>query len=430
MKKSTLAVALLILSAHAAEAQFLQARFVTSAYAWQQHDTLGSSSNHLYGFQTAQFSITQNDFTLSTYLQGWNDFAGPLKNDPKIRWYNLYLKWRNIADVGELTVGRQPVFAGVGIGTIDGAKASINLFEKKVRALGYYGALPPPGLKGELVSDPGKNSMFGAQVTAWPLDLGQVSLSYMNRQIQPESYTALRRDSLFNPTLVEIRPSASIEELVSLDLSGEYKFFYGYLRYDHDVKFETMSRFQFFSRVKPMERVGITAEYLQREPRISYNSIFSVFTYNSLKEYEVGLEYEPHFLADIQVFSKYGEVSFGDETSTHMTFGFNSKYVSASATSMFGYNGKINAASVNAGYPLLDKTLTPTASFTYGYYKLNRYQAKRDVALSGSLGIVYRPMPLLSVDTQLQWIQNKIYSNDVRFFLRASFFLNEKLNVF
>jgi hypothetical protein len=432
MKKNLafLSLTLVLLGADSATGQLLRARFVTSAYAWQRYDSVGSTSNHLYAYQTAQLSYTVKDFTFSTYLQGWNDFAGSFKNDPKLRLYNLFVKVRNIGTVADATLGRQPVFAGAGNGTIDGFSARGRFLDNRVTVLGYVGALPPAGMKAAIIDAPADNAMFGGQIVALPVDFANVSLSYMNRRIQPEAYTALRRDSLFNPILTEIRPSAQIEEIISADVSGEYEMVYAYVRYDHDLLLEKMAKVQLFTRVKPIERWAVTAEYLQREPRISYNSIFSAFTFHSLEEYEFGLEYDVEYVKDLQAFGRYGEVSFGDEISQQWTFGLNWKYFSASASSVYGYNGRINAASIHGSYPLMDNTLTPTASFTYGYYKLNRYQPKRDPALSAALGAVYRPMTTLSVDAQVQWIQNKIYSNDVRLFLRASYFLNEQITLF
>jgi hypothetical protein len=432
MKTNLALVSILIVfvGMETATGQFLRARFVTSAYAWQRQDTVGVSSTHLFGYQTAQLSYTLNDISVSTYVQGWNDFAGPLKNNGRVRLYSLYAKWRNIADIVDATIGRQAIFGGAGNGTIDGLSAKARLMDNRITVLGYAGSAPPPAMGGEIIENPLDNAMFGGQVVAMPVDFGKVSLSYVNRRIQPAAYKALRSDSLFNPVLVEIAPSPRVEEYVSADLSGEYEIVYGYLRYDHDLNLENMARFQFFTRVKPIERWAFTAEYLKREPRISYNSVFSAFTYNSLKEYEVGLEYEVHFVDNLQAFGRYGEVDYGDELSKQWTFGLNWKYLSASASSIYGYNGRINAASIHGGYPLFENMLTPTASFTYGHYKLNQYQAKRDAAVSGSVGVVYRPRPALSVDAQVQWIQNKIYKNDVRLFLRASYFLNEQITLF
>ena len=413
-----------------ATAQLLQGRLVTSAYGWQRQDTVGSSSGHLYGYQTVLLSLTKGDYSISTYLQGWNDFAGPLKNEGKIRLYNLYFKWRNIADLGELTLGRQAVFAGVGVGTIDGINASARLLDNKVKLVGYAGPLAPADLGAQPTDNLWDNAMYGAQVVVAPIEYGQASVSYMKRNLQPQSYMATRYDPSTGPYLTEIRPMASNEEYLSGDVSGQYDFIYGYVRYDHDLQLEKMSRIQFFTRVKPVDRIGVTAEYLQREPRVSYNSIFSAFVFNSLKDYELGLEYEVPYVSDLQVFGKYGEVSYGDEKSTQLTGGAAWKYVSASASIISGSNGKINAASLNAGYPLLDNMITPTVNFSYGRYKLSQYDLKRDVALSVALGVVYRPVTVFSVDTQIQWIQNKIYKNDVRLFFRASYLLNERLSLF
>ena len=297
-------------------------------------------------------------------------------------------------------------------------------------AKAHAGPLAPADLGAQPTDNLWDNAMYGGQVVFAPLEYGQVSVSYMKRNLQPQSYMATRYDPNTGPYLMEIRPSASNEEYLSGDVSGQYDFFYGYLRYDHDLLMEKMSRFQFFTRVKPIDRVGVTVEYVQREPRVSYNSIFSAFTFNSLKDIELGLEYEVPYIPDLQVFGKYGEVNYGDEKSTQLTGGAAWKYVSANASIISGYNGKINAASLNAGYPLFENMITPTVNFSYGRYKLSQYDLHRTVAWSGALGVVYRPVPVFSVDTQVQWIQNKIYKNDVRLFFRASYLLNERLTLF
>jgi len=426
---STVLVSLAVVTA-CSSAQILRGRLVTSAFAWQMHDTVGVSSSHLYGYQTVQLSLIKGDYTLATYMQGWNDFSGPTKNNGTLRLYNLYFNWRNIANLGELTVGRQTVFAGAGIGTIDGVKAAGRFLQNRIKVVGYAGPLAPAALGAQSNQNVWDNALYGGQIVVAPVDFAQASVSYSHKQLQPEAYSALRRDSLFNPYLVEIRPSASVEEYLSGDVSGEYEMFYGYLRYDHDLKLEKMARFQVFTRVKPIERFGVTAEYMQREPRISYNSIFSAFAYNSLSEYEVGLEYEVHYVKDLQVFGKYGRVSYDGEKSEQYTFGANWNHISASATSISGYNGTINAASLNAGYPLMENKLTPTLMVSYGRYKLSRYESKRELVLSGALGVVYRPITVLSFDTQVQMVQNKVYKNDIRLFLRASYLLNESLSLF
>lgn len=437
MKKLLLLTFFLVLAASDSHAQRLQARFVTSAYAWERYDSVGTSSQHLFGYQTVQLSLAGEKLSFHTYLQGFNDFAGPVKNDPTLRLYNLYLKLSNIGGMVDLSAGRQTIFAGVGNGTVDGALASAKFLDSRLRVSGYYGLLPSPGYKASLIENAADNSMLGGQVVASPVDFAKVSVSYMQKHIKPETYFAIRRDSLFNPYLTEIKPMAMTEEYLSGDFNIDYEeFVSAYARFDYDLLLEKNSRMQLFTRVSPfsassvtaLRPLSITAEYLQREPRLLYNSIFSVFSYNTLKEYEVGAEYA--FGTTWQVFAKYGSVSYNDATQNQITIGVNGEHASLSLTRNNGDGGELSAASLNVGYPLFDNKLTPTLLLGYAHYKLSEYSPKLDDALSVAVGAVYRPLRMLSVDAQAQWIQNKIYSSDMRFFVRVNYLLSHQLGIF
>ena len=437
MKKLTALTVLVVLAVPGVYAQRLQARFVTSAYAWERQDTIGKSSQHLYGFETMQLSLSGEQLSFHTYLQGFNDFAGPLSNNPTLRLYNFYFKWANIGNMVDVSLGRQAIFAGVGNGTVDGGLASVKFFDSRVKLSGYYGALPAERYEAKLIDNTDKNYMAGGQLSASPLDFAQFSVSYMQKNIKPETYFGLRRDSLFNPYTVEIKPTATAEEYVSGDVSLEYKdVASGYVRYDYDLLLEKNSRFQFFTRVKPFQSLNVkilqplslTGEYLQREPRLLFNSIFSVFAFNTLKEYEVGAEYA--IGGEWQVFAKYGDVSYNDGDSHQMTLGVNGNHVSFSVTRDDGNGGELSAAALSLGYPVFENKLTPTLMLSYAHYKLNEYSNKLDDALSLSFGAVYRPVRALSVDAQAQWIQNRIYNNDTRLFVRVSYLLSQQLGIF
>jgi len=222
MKNLFRILSLLLLSVSVLFAQRFQVRLVSSAYAWERQDTVGQSSQHLFGYQTVQVSVAGKNLSFHTYVQAFNDFAGPVKNDPLVRLYNMYFKWTNIADIADLTLGRQAVFAGAGSGTLDGGTAAVRLFDSRLKVLGYFGLLPAPRQKAELIGDKKNNFMTGGQLVVAPLDFAQLSVSYMNKHIKPETYIGLRRDSLFNPYPIEIKPSATAEEYVSGDVSVDY----------------------------------------------------------------------------------------------------------------------------------------------------------------------------------------------------------------
>ena len=132
IRASALALVLLAcLVSYNASAQFFQMRLVSSAYAWQLHDTVGHSSDHLFGYQTAQLSLSGEHVSFHTYFQGFNDFSGPTKNEGLVRFYDFYVKYSGPYDKVDLSLGRQYVFAGVGYGTIDGGMASVRLLDSK-----------------------------------------------------------------------------------------------------------------------------------------------------------------------------------------------------------------------------------------------------------------------------------------------------------
>ncbi len=121
---------------------------------------------------------------------------------------------------------------------------------------------------------------------------------------------------------------------------------------------------------------------------------------------------------------------YSDANSHQMTLGVNGDHVSVSVTRDDGNGGELSAASLSLGYPFFENKVTPTVMVSYAHYKLSEYSTNLDDALSLSVGAVYRPVRVLSVDAQAQWIQNKIYNNDTRFFIRVSYLLSQQLGIF
>ena len=426
--RAVLLAVLTAVFAATAAAQLFQMRLVTSAYGWQRQDTVNQSSNHLFGYQTAQFTVAGEHLSFHTYLQGFNDFAGPVKNNGLLRAYNFYLRYASLFDALDLSLGRQAIFAGIGNGTIDGAAASLRLLDSQVRLLGYYGSLPSQGYRLRMIDHASDNIMFGGRVTAMPAEFAQVSVSYLNRSYRPEAYWTLR-DSMTVTVPYEVRPNASADQLLGGDVALEYgRLVSGYARYSYDLNTDRLDRIQLETNVHVTPALALTGEYVHREPRLSFNSIFWVFAYNTLTEYEVGAEYTVGHLA--QVYAKYGGISYGgDDHSDRITLGATSTYISGNLGWSTGYAGQLKSFAVNAGYPLFNNVLTPTVGANFGLYKLSA-DAPEDWAMSFAGGAVYRPSTAFSFEAQLQYVQNKVYSSDVRIFLRASYHLSERLNIF
>jgi hypothetical protein len=47
--------------------------------------------------------------------------------------------------------------------------------------------------------------------------------------------------------------------------------------------------------------------------------------------------------------------------------------------------------------------------------------------MNANIGLTYRPVSSLSADIQAQWMQNPVYNNDVRVFLRFNYLFSKKM---
>ncbi|HTR81197.1 MAG TPA: hypothetical protein VMM58_06155 [Bacteroidota bacterium] len=418
----------LVAGAATASAQFTSGRFTTSFYGWQGRGAALETQNYLRGFENVQFDFTQERYSFNTNFQLSKDFGTVISTDPEMRLSSLTVKAREIADVADVSVGRQFVFAGVGNGLMDGVVAKASLFDRKVAVTAYGGYNVIQSRTIDLKRSFPDNALYGGQVTFEPVDNGIVGLSYMNRTRKPEPFTAVRADSLFNPYVIVIAYSPEVEEYASLD--ARYDFLnkvnvYG--RSDYDLNFSRISRAQVEANFGIVSSLSASADYLYRQPRVAYNSIFSVFNTNSTQEIEGGLEYE--VTPSVRTFARYAAVQYTDANSGRLTVGGTYDIVNLSYTQNFGYAGDLNGVSLQAVYPMMERKLTPNFGFGIASYQLEDNGPKNNV-LNSSVGATYRPSPALSTDILVQWMRNPLYANDVRVFAKVNYWFSDRLSWF
>jgi hypothetical protein len=421
-------VLLLISSLCIAFSQRINGRFVSSMYAWQRDDTIGVQNRYTFGYQAAQFDVYQNNISLHTYFQGFTGFGSAVSNGPSVRLYNFYLKASKLANILDVSLGRQPVYAGVGIGTIDGLLSRLQFVNGRVVFLGYAGAVPPPYQKVAVIEHVNNNFMLGGQVIAMPISGGRVSLSYMNRRTEQSAYFAIRQDSLNNAIGTFVTPEPYSDQFVGVDASyraGAPVSVYG--RYEYDVNYKQISRGQIFSRVSVTDQLALTGEYIYRSPRIPFHSYFSIFPRNSVKEIEGGVEYDLGSLW--RVFGRFARVSYTFDDNRRYTAGVSGEYGTTSYSGSTGFDGKLNSFSAQLFYPLFKRTFVPTLGAAYADYRLNG-DAPAEHAFEGIVGSTVRPVPAFSFDFQLQLLNNRVVEHDVRFFARIVYWFSEQLKLF
>jgi hypothetical protein len=400
--------------------QSLNGRFSSSVYTFERFDTAGASNTQARSFQMLSFNFGKENIWLRSNLNLEYDIANKLKSDPRFRVYNLYVDIQKIFDVASLKLGRQPLFNSIAGGVFDGATIGLNYSQYKFQF--YYGGNVPAYQKLELTDNWSDNYLLGGEFTVFALTDWRFSAKYINKNFASQSYTTVRLDPELNPINVLIENNSNQYQFISGEASYyKQKFGSGNIRYDYDLNFNTSSRFEISGRYEQIKNLGITAYYNYREPRVRYNSIFSVFDYGNTWEIEGGLDY----LIDNKytVIGKFANVTYKDERSQRVTLGVSSPYGTITGRKNFGYAGEMDAISFYTATTQLDGLITPSLGFSYTRYK----SAKNDpynelVSVLGGTNI--RPFKTLSFDLQGQFINNKIYKNDWRLFFKINYWFN------
>lgn len=405
-------------------AQNLNLRLTTTAYMWQRYETPEVSTNHLRAYQLAQLTLSKGNVSLHTFMNLSNDFRERQFGDPRLRFYNFYINWRNFLNRFNFKLGRFAVYSGVGVGTIDGAYVNAKI-SKFLTANVYGGFLMPVDQKFALNDDPKNNFMFGAQVK-FSRDEFSGSLSYFNQHRKPKPYSALRADSLGDVFVQEINLTSSQYQILSGDLRYEASIFEVYSRVDYDINKVKFTRGEISGAVSLMGKFKLSAGYDYRDPRIPVNSIFSVFNYGVTKEFEVGVHYT--ITRMLRTYVGFSNVKYVDDNSRRIVLGFDAGYASVNLARRLGYAGELDGVSAQAYYPMFDNRFIPSLGLSYASYKLSEESSKhKDIAFS--LGGTFKPNNALSFDVQAQYLQNKVYKSDFRVFFRFNYWFFTNLGL-
>ena len=146
-----------------------------------------------------------------------------------------------------------------------------------------------------------------------------------------------------------------------------------------------------------------------------------MFDYANTQEMEVGANYKLTKLFSVS--GKVADVIYTDENSQRITAGLISNYGSLTYRKNLGYAGEMDAVSLYTAYTLLEGLLTPSVGISYTNYKLSD-DAETDNLTTILAGFNIRPYNALSLDLQGQYLNNKIYQDDVRFFAKLNYWFN------
>jgi hypothetical protein len=411
-------------------AQMVSGRFVTTFYSFQQYDTSNTAKQSLRGFEAMQLNFGAGNYQLHTYLLATNDFATSIPNDPLLRAANLYFEARKIGDIVNLKLGRQPVFSKVGVSSFDGLSADAKFLDDKISLVAFGGALPPMNEKLELNSNLKDNMLYGAQAYYSPFDNFRVGGAFVDKSFKPPSYYTYRLSELHTSPAVQdsvlIDPSAVANRFVSGDLFYYTDRMSGYFRLDYDLNYYNVNRTEVTFQYSPIRSLSANIGYFHRDSRLPYNSIFSVFDHSGTDELDLGANYM--FTQNIGAFGSYSRIFYTGDNSNQFTLGTNIYLFSLSFSHNDGFAGNLNGVNAQFIYPFMDRKFVLIASGSATDYKLLQELTSTNRLYSGSLGLTYRPLNLLSINLQGQYYHDPVYKNDFRGYLQVNYYFFKNFN--
>ncbi|HSR18052.1 MAG TPA: hypothetical protein VLM39_08160, partial [Ignavibacteriaceae bacterium] len=220
-------------------------------------------------------NLNHSDFSIRSYLNLETDFSQKLKDDPRLRFYNLYFEARNILDIGTVRIGRQPILTKAAGGTFDGA--NLDLKYKPYKLSVFYGANVPAYQKLELSDNWWKDDyIFGSRFTTNVIESFQISLAYVDKNFKPEEYWVTRQlrtggddsNPISDPITILIRNNSNQFTYGTAEV--DYKMdnvFSVNTRYDYDFNYEKTSKFEIFGNYFQLPKINLNIYYNYREPR-------------------------------------------------------------------------------------------------------------------------------------------------------------------
>ena len=422
MKHAIRLLVLTVVLSAGLQAQTLNGRFVTSGYGWERQLKGGESASYMRAYENVQLNFGTGDFSFHTYMQGSTGFGEEVEGDPRYRLFNAYLRVKNIADMADVKIGRQPLFAGVSYGTIDGASVKVRPTDG-VEVMAYAGGLTRPWQDMEyyFLDHVENNWQLGGQVLLYRIEDTKIGLSYMNRHRETLPFMSWRPDEQLvqQQTLVDYGSRANQYGSINVAHNSGKMWLYG--RYDYDFNFERTARAELAASYQVQHNLGLSLSLAHREPMIAYNSYFALLEAEANQEAVLGVDYAVH--PRLTLMGRFSAVMYDDENAFRVALGATNKYASIMYTKDVSYDGDLDGFNLHFTYPLLDGMLIPHVGAVYSTYALADDLDKTSTWV-GVAGTTVRPIKTVSIDLQGQYMTNKIYQKDVRVFARVNYWFS------
>lgn len=362
---------------------------------WYARTTAGSEHFRPYASLRTQMPLYRGNrgrVSFKTYLRWTTDVLDAGPDDPQLFVYDAYLRYQAPRRLGELSLGRQFVYSGVGSDLLDGVRLRVGPHRRATLEL-FVGS-SVDRLNPEKVRSLTDFSVLGGRLSCKPIAALPLALSWHRRERDGE--VSFHR----------------------LGLNGSYSWqqfrIYGRLARNMIDKSLATVQFRTGYRNRPWY---FSAEYLFREPSVSGNSVFSLIETHSWRQVRfVGQRSLPHRL---NLNSQLQVGLFEDDNTWRFGLGLSSVHWRADWFHQSGRGGDNSnlRGSVNSA-PIYGWTCYSSVSL--GWYRVQEQQEDRSVAHGIAVGASRRIAGHYALRIEAQRLRNAVQSNDTRLYVRFS----------
>lgn len=398
----------------------------TSFYGFEQFDSRDSSRTVTRAIQRVQLAARSGHVSIQTLFYGLMNVSATEGDPSKLRVAHLFARWKSESGSFTVSMGRVPIFAGVGLGSVDGGLLQFGGSESRVYGSAYGGLFVLPTGSNIGKKNIHDNLVAGGQLVGRLTEHINVGFSYVNRRASQESYWSLRPDSAYQTVNVYVVPENRTEQVMGIDVSYGSKglpSLYG--RYDYDLNAHRTMRGEASGRLSIARDVTLTGDAIYRVPRIPFNSFFAVFPIHPNREFNAGAEFQSKA---VSFFTKIGTVRYFDVASTRLSAGTDWNNVSVSYQGLVGNEDRMQNVSARIAIPLLRRALIPTGGIGFANYRLSGDGADEERSYSAMIGLVGRPEKHVSVSLDMQWLRNRVKKNDVRALAKITYWFSHDFN--
>ena len=409
---------LLFLSFNNIYSQIFTGNTSSYIYNWKVQDQQWGSSSQLRWYQSLILNvkdIKNPNFSIYTNTRYTKDFLSDKLYNDNLKIQYFYGEIKNIYRTLDLKFGRQYVYSGVGIGSIDGIMSKVKL--KKIADFEIYGGVPVSWYNDLKIQKWNENRMYGFRVVPRMFLKTLFGISYTRKFNKPIPYNIPGKY-----TFKKWNITSDAMDLFGVDFYTKLsEKIDAYGRIDFDMTFNDIYRGNFYFNTPLKEKFSLSAEYYFRKPRIYSNSIFSVFAQSDNHEYWMRIYY--NVKKNLNISGGIAVVEYSDDRGFRYNLNLNTEYVNIGYNRTSGYSGRLDGLTGSVNYPIRKNIWLRSGSNIMRYRLFESLEDFKNL-LSTFVGVHMIPKKSFTLDIEAQGLHNYNYTSDFRILFQSNYWFS------